>query len=109
MGSTINVSFQFSSVMGYCTAAAALAAAAATGAEGTEGADGMTEATDAVAWLKKPLTFSRSGICCSARASAGRARTAVVEKRIIDVRLRCGGLRVAMATNKESRGVCRCL
>lgn len=82
----VNVSFQFSSVMLCWTAAAALAAAAATGAEGTEGAEGMTEATDAVAWLKKPLTFSRRGICCSARASAGRARTAVVEKRIMDVR-----------------------
>jgi hypothetical protein len=52
----------------------------------------MTEATDAVAWLKKPFTLSKRGTCCSSTASAGRARIAVVEKRIVAVN--CGVVKV---------------
>ena len=84
VGSRVKTSFQFSKVIGYWIASAALeaafAAAASTRADGTAG---MAEDTAALALLKKPLNFSRRGICSSATVSAGRARTSVDEKRIV--------------------------
>jgi hypothetical protein len=89
VGSTVSTSFQFSSVMVCCTAAAVFAATLSVAAlMGAEGTAGMEEDTAAVALLKKPLTLSSSGICCSAAASAGRASTTVDEKRIVAM---CGG------------------
>lgn len=84
VGSTVNTSFQFFNVSGCWRKEAALAAAlffaASTGDDGTAG---MAEDTAAVAWLKKPLILSSNGTCCSATASAGRARTRLEEKRIL--------------------------
>jgi hypothetical protein len=84
VGSTVRTSFQFSRVRVCWTAAAALAATLSVAAlMGAEGTAGMEEDTAAVALLKNPLTLSSSGTCCSAAASAGRARTTVDEKRIV--------------------------
>jgi len=86
VASTVRVSFQFSRVIGYWMAAAALEAtllvAVSTGADGMEGMDADTAA---VALLKKPFTLSRRGTCSSATASAGRARTRPDEKRMLIV------------------------
>jgi hypothetical protein len=84
VGSTVRTSLQFSKVMGCWIAAAALEAAFSVAAlMGEEGTAGIDEDTAAVALLKKPLTLSRMGICCSATATAGRARRIVDEKRIV--------------------------
>lgn len=86
VGSTVKTSFQFSRVNGCWTTSTTLAAAslaaASTGADGIEAE--MVEDTAADALLKKPLTLSRMGICCSsAIASAGRARRMPDETRIV--------------------------
>ena len=86
VASTVMTSFQFSRVIGCWIASATLAAtllvAVSTGADGM---DEMDADTAAVALLKKPFTLSRIGICSSATASAGRARTRPDENRILDV------------------------
>ena len=86
VASTVMTSFQFSSVIGYwitsATLAATLLVAVSTGADGI---DEMEADTAAVALLKKPFTLSRRGICSSATASAGRARTRPDENRIVGV------------------------
>ena len=103
VASTVRVSFQFSRVIGYWMAAAALEAtllvAVSTGADGMEGMDADTAA---VALLKKPFTLSRRGTCSSATASAGRARTRPDEKRMLIVcGGRCGGVEL-----RKLRAVC---
>jgi hypothetical protein len=95
VASTVRVSFQFSRVIGYWIAAAALEAtllvAVSTGADGMEGMDADTAA---VALLKKPFTLSSRGTCSSATASAGRARRRLDETRMLIV---CeGGCRVEL-------------
>jgi hypothetical protein len=81
VGSTMRVSFQFSSVSSCCTAEATLAATASSGA----GAAGTADVTASLALFKNPLTFSKSGIWSSARASAGSASRRVDVKRMVAV------------------------
>lgn len=84
VGSTVRISLQFSNVRVCWMAPAALAAALSVAAlMGLEGAAGIEDDTAAVALLKNPLTFSRSGTCSSATAIAGRASRSVDEKRIV--------------------------
>lgn len=84
MGSTVKTSLQFSSVSGCWMAAATLDVALFLAASmGEDGTAGIAEDTAAVAWAKKPLILSRMGTCCSATASAGRARRTADEMRIV--------------------------
>lgn len=57
----------------------AFADVSTTGAEGA----GTADETLSLALFQKPLSLSTSGICSSARARAGRARTSVDEKRML--------------------------
>jgi hypothetical protein len=81
VGSTVRVSFQFSSVSSCWTLEATLAVAASSGA----GTAGTADVTASLAMFRNPLTFSKSGICSSARASAGSASTRVEVKRMVAV------------------------